>query len=241
MSSNRPSGINSDPPASLLMQLPASIRLKDDLAFPDPATATPEGLVAIGGDLSVPRLLLAYRSGIFPWTTRPITWWSPDPRAVFELEDFHIPHRLAKLIRQQPFTVTRNVAFRQVMAACAHSAPGREETWVTPEFVRAYTQLHQQGHAHSVECWRGPELVGGIYGVAIGGCFAGESMFHRVDNASKVALCHLVEHLRTRRFRLFDIQMVTPATRVFGPVELSRCEYLQRLGAAVALPCSFHP
>lgn len=221
------------------MKLPALIRPTDKPAFPNPASATPEGLVALGGDFSVPRLLLAYRSGIFPWTDNPITWWSPDPRAVLALEAFHIPRRLSQVLRQKPFTVTRNRAFRQVMEACAQPAAGREETWVTPEFIRAYTQLHLRGYAHSVECWRAAELVGGIYGVAIGGFFAGESMFHRADNASKVALCHLVEHLRTRGFRLFDIQLVTPATRVFQPVEIPRTEYLERLQAAVALNCSF--
>ena len=220
-------------------QPPTFLQLDHRLRFPDPAFAPGEGLVAFGGDFSVPRLLLAYRSGIFPWTVQPITWWSPDPRAIFELDQFHIPHRLAKLIRQRPFEITRDRAFPRVMQACAQPAPGREESWVSPEFIVAYTQLHELGHAHSVECWRGSELVGGIYGVSVGGFFAGESMFHHADNASKVALCHLVEHLRARGFALFDIQMVTPATRGFGPVEIPRAEYLQRLKAAVAMNCTF--
>lgn len=221
------------------MHLPALIRSKDELSFPNPATATPEGLVALGGDLSVPRLLLAYRSGIFPWTANPISWWSPDPRAIFNLEAFHVPRRLAQIVRQSPFTVTRDRAFREVVEGCARPAPGREQTWVTLEFIRAYTRLHQQGHAHSVECWRGPELAGGIYGVAIGGFFAGESMFHGADNASKIALCHLAEHLRARGFQLFDIQLVTPATRAFRPVEIPRAEYLKRLQAALTVACCF--
>jgi leucyl/phenylalanyl-tRNA---protein transferase len=214
--------------------------LDQRLRFPDPCLADREGLVAIGGDLSVPRLRLAYRSGIFPWTVNPITWWSPDPRAIFELEQFHMPRSLAKLIRKQPFEITRDRAFRHVMQGCAAPVPGRGETWITAEFIEAYTDLHEQGHAHSVECWRRNELVGGIYGVCFGGFFAGESMFHRATNASKVALCHLVEHLRERGFVLFDIQMTTPATRQLGAVEISREEYLKRLKAAVRMECSFH-
>ena len=123
--------------------------------------------------------------------------------------------------------------------ACAAPAPGRGETWITPEFIAAYTRLHVQGDAHSVECWRAGELVGGIYGVSFGGFFAGESMFHRANNASKVALCHLVEHLRARGFALFDIQMITPATRQLGAVELPREEYLNRLKTAVQMDCAF--
>ena len=224
----------------MIMPAPFPMRLDERLRFPDPALAPREGLIAIGGDLSVPRLLLAYRGGIFPWTTQPITWWSPDPRAVFEPAQFHVPQRLAKFIRQQPFGLTLNRAFRQVMEACAQPKPGREETWITPEFIRAYTCLHEQGHAHSVECWRGAELVGGIYGVAIGGFFAGESMFHRADNASKIALCHLVANLRTRGFTLLDLQTVTPATQPFGASEISRIDYLERLRVAVKLNCTFN-
>lgn len=207
--------------------------------FPKPELADGEGLVAIGGDLSVPRLLAAYRQGIFPWTANPITWWSPDPRAVIELERLHVPRSLAKFMRKAPFQITTDRAFRQVMQGCAEPAPGRQDTWITSGFIEAYTRLHRQGHAHSLECWRGGELVGGIYGVAIGSFFAGESMFHSAANASKVALCHLVRHLRGRGFALFDIQQVTPATRPFGAVEIPRAEYLRRLRAAVAQKCAF--
>lgn len=215
------------------------VMLDHRLRFPDPRAADGEGLVAIGGDLSAPRLRLAYRSGIFPWTVNPITWWSPDPRAIFELEHFHVPDSLAKFIRKQPFEITLDRAFRQVMQGCAAPAPGRGQTWVTPEFIEAYTRLHEHGYAHSVECWRGGELVGGIYGVNLGGFFAGESMFHRVTNASKVALCHLVGHLRARGFALFDIQMITPATRQLGAMEIPREEYLKRLKVAVRMECEF--
>jgi leucyl/phenylalanyl-tRNA---protein transferase len=209
------------------------------LRFPDPRRADRDGLVALGGDLSVPRLLLAYRSGIFPWTVAPITWWSPDPRAIIKLDDFHVPHSLAREIRRGAYQITLDRAFARVMEGCAAPAANRGETWVTPEFIQAYTRLHEQGHAHSLECWKGNELVGGIYGVVIGGFFAGESMFHRVSNASKIALYHLVEHLRARQFALFDIQMLTPVTRQLGGMLVSRKEYLRRLAEAVELQCVF--
>lgn len=209
------------------------------IRFPDPRGADSEGLVAVGGDLSVPQLLLAYRSGIFPWTVDPITWWSPDPRAIIDLNHFHVPRSLSKLMRKAPFHLTLNQAFSRVMAECAQPAPGRRETWITTGFIEAYTRLHELGHAHSVECWQGTRLVGGVYGVSIGGFFAGESMFHRVSHASKVALCHLVSHLRERKFELFDIQMLTPVTRLLGATEIPRSVYLQRLEIATGKPCQF--
>jgi len=215
------------------------VLLDERLVFPSPLRANAEGLVAIGGDLSVPRLLLAYRSGIFPWTDKPITWWSPDPRAIFELDQFHISHSLAKIIRKGVFQVTIDRAFVEVMKGCAAPGPGRRSTWITREFLKAYTQLHEQGHAHSLECWQDDKLVGGIYGVAIAGFFAGESMFHCVSNASKVALYHLVEHLRHRRFSLFDIQMLTSITASLGAIEIPRREYLKRLSLVLQEPCSF--
>jgi leucyl/phenylalanyl-tRNA--protein transferase len=209
------------------------------LTFPDPRSANRDGCVAIGGDLSVPRLLLAYRRGIFPWTVHPITWWSPDPRAILDWDRFRTPRSLAIIVRRETFRITTNRAFTRVIETCAAPAPGRRQTWISPEFIEAYTRLHQQGHAHSLECWLGDELAGGIYGVAIGGLFAGESMFHRASNASKVALWHLVEHLRTRGFVLFDIQMLTPVTRQVGGIEIPRDEYLRRLARAVDCPCAF--
>jgi leucyl/phenylalanyl-tRNA--protein transferase len=213
--------------------------LGESLQFPHPELADQEGLLAVGGDLSAERLLAAYHQGVFPWTINPITWWSPDPRGIIELENFHIPESLAKIIRKRPFKVTLDQAFRKVMQACATPGPQRPGTWITKEFIEAYTLLHQQGHAHSVECWVNGELVGGVYGVAIGGLFAGESMFHLADNASKVALCHLVQHLRERQFLLFDIQMVTAATRPLGAQSIPRAEHLRRLAQAVAKHCSF--
>lgn len=215
--------------------------LDERLWFPDPAQARPRGpmagLLAVGGDLSAERLLLAYRSGIFPWTVDPVSWWSPDPRAIIELGGLHVSRSLARVLRQQPFTVTRDRAFRAVMQGCAQ-AP-RPGGWIQPEFIEAYTDLHRLGHAHSVECWQGDVLVGGVYGVAVGGLFAGESMFHRVSHASKVALVHLHDHLVARGFRLFDVQMVTPATEAMGAGEIRRAEYLARLRVAVEVSCRF--
>ena len=207
--------------------------------FPPAADANPEGLVAVGGDLSVERLLLAYRSGIFPWTVCPITWWSPDPRAIFELDQFHASRSLERVIKRGAFEVTFDQAFGQVIRACAEPGAGRGETWISPEFIAAYTLMHQEGHAHSVECWQDGCLAGGVYGVAVGGLFAGESMFHRVNDASKVALYHLFQRLNARRFRLFDIQMLTPVTTQLGARNIRRSEYLERLRLALEQPCQW--
>ena len=213
--------------------------LDQRLQFPDPRLADAEGLVAVGGDLSVRRLLLAYRTGVFPWTIEPVSWWSPDPRAVFELDGFHVSHSLAKVIRNEVFEITIDLAFRRVMQECAAPARGRRSTWISPEFIEAYTELHEHGHAHSLECWQSGELVGGVYGVAVGGLFAGESMFHRASNASKVALFYLIEHLKQQGFVLFDIQMLTSATEQLGGVTIPRHDYLRRLAEAVRKRCSF--
>ena len=211
----------------------------DNLAFPNLQTANREGLLALGGDLSVPRLLLAYRSGIFPWTDEPLTWWSPDPRAIFEIDRFRPPKRLESKLRHHPFDLTVDRNFRAVILACAEPAAGRESTWISPRCIEAYLELHRQGHAHSVEVWRQGRLVGGIYGVAIRGFFAGESMFHRVSDASKIALCHLMDHLRARKFELFDTQVLSPLTARLGAVEIRRRDYLERLASALQNPTRF--
>ena len=188
--------------------------LDDRLWFPDPRLAVKRGphagLVAVGGDLSVPRLLLAYRSGLFPWTADPVTWWSPEPRGIIDMDRFRVSRSLARTLRKCGWEITFDQAFREVVLACA-TAP-RPGGWISPEFVAAYTELHRAGHAHSVECWRSGELVGGVYGVAVGG------------------------------FTLFDTQMVTPATAQIGAVEIPRTEYLRRLADAVARPatCKSH-
>lgn len=213
--------------------------LDDGLWFPDPRKARSDGLVAVGGDLSVERLLLAYRCGVFPWSAEPITWWSPSPRAVFDLEHIHISRSLARTLRRGGFEVTYDEDFEGVIRGCA-DAPRREgQTWISPEFIAAYTRLHYAGHAHSVEVWHEGQLAGGIYGVAVGGLFAGESMFHRVTDASKVALVHCAQRLRERRFTLFDTQMVTNVTSALGAFEISRNEYLTRLASAVFRSCEF--
>jgi leucyl/phenylalanyl-tRNA---protein transferase len=213
--------------------------LTQRLHFPDPSQANRDGLVAIGGDLSEERLLLAYRSGIFPWTVNPITWWSPHPRAVLEFGGFHASASLQKLVNKQRFTVTYNQAFDRVMEECAAPGPDREETWISTEFITAYIELHQRGWAHSLECWQDGRLAGGIYGVAIGGFFAGESMFYRISNASKVALYHLIKHLEQRGYDLFDLQELTGITRQLGGVRIPRQDYLRRLQKALEKPCSF--
>lgn len=207
------------------------------LWFPDPREATEDGLVAVGGDLSVDRLLLAYRSGIFPWSAEPVSWWSPDPRGVFELDAFHVSRSFARTLKREPFEITRDKAFVEVVEGCATARS--DGNWIGPEFIDAYADLRETGHAHSVECWKDGALVGGVYGVAMGGLFAGESMFHTVSEASKVALHHLIEHLNERDFTLFDIQMLTPITRQLGARHIPREEYLDRLADAIELHCEF--
>jgi leucyl/phenylalanyl-tRNA--protein transferase len=206
--------------------------------FFNPQRADATGLVAVGGDLRPERLLSAYRAGVFPWydESDPICWWSPDPRAVFELDGLHVSRRLARTIRSGRFTVTINRDFAGVIRGCAVREEG---TWIHPEMIEAYERLHRLGHCHSLEVWHEGELAGGIYGVAIGGFFAGESMFTRVRDASKVALVHLVQRLRERGFRLFDIQMTTEHTQRLGAVDIPRKVYLTRLKAALASPASF--
>ena len=208
--------------------------------FPDPRTYDrylDEGLLAVGGDLSVERLELAYRKGIFPWTEKPITWWSPDPRGVIDFKQLRISRSLAKVVRRGTFHCTLDRAFEEVIRACSETP--RPGSWITESFIQAYIRLHQAGVAHSVECWHDGRLVGGVYGVAVDGLFAGESMFYRVSNASKVALVYLVERLQEWGYRLLDVQMVTPVTESMGAVLVSRNEYLDRLKDALAHPCTF--
>ncbi|MAT70909.1 MAG: leucyl/phenylalanyl-tRNA--protein transferase [Planctomycetaceae bacterium] len=210
--------------------------------FPPASHATPIGLVAVGGSLSVDRLLDAYRHGIFPWPTfadEPMLWWSPDPRAIMPLDGFHVSRRLARRLRSGQFVATCDTAFEQVIRACSRG-PGREGgTWLTPEMIAAYTRLHQRGHAHSVEIWSDERLVGGVYGVGVGGAFAAESMFYRATDGSKAALAHLVTHLTARGYRLLDIQQWTRHTGSLGAMEVRRRDYLQLLSGAVALPVTF--
>jgi len=207
-------------------------------AWVDPRSADEFGLVGVGGDLEVPRLLTAYCQGVFPMyeESEPICWWSPDPRAVFDLDHFHVPRRLARTVRSGKFQITFDREFVGVMRGCAERAEG---TWITADMIEGYHRLHRLDHAHSVEVWRGGELVGGAYGVSIGGLFAGESMFFRERDASKVALVHLIDRLRSRGFVLFDTQILNEHTRSLGAYVLPRDQYLDQLRRAIELPVTF--
>ncbi|HET6283014.1 MAG TPA: leucyl/phenylalanyl-tRNA--protein transferase [Polyangia bacterium] len=197
----------------------------------------PSGLVAVGGSLDADRLLSAYRVGIFPWSSDPVlTWWSPDPRAIFDLPSYR-PHRsVTRAVRRAGWRFTIDRDFTGVMRCCAAETPERTGTWITDEFIAAYTELHRRGYAHSVEVYEGETLVGGLYGVTIGGFFGGESMFHHRRDASKAAVAYLVERLRAGGFTLLDAQMPTPHLERIGAITLSRDAYLQRLAEAMRVP-----
>jgi leucyl/phenylalanyl-tRNA--protein transferase len=210
--------------------------------FPSPWSAPPDFPICIGGDLRPDLLLDAYRHGIFPWPTdedSPVGWWSPDPRAVIEWDNLHVPRRLIRTIRSGRFVGTANRDFGAVIRSCAAEHSRNDLTWITPNMIAAYERLHMLGYAHSIEVWHSGQLAGGTYGVAVGGLFAAESMFHRVSDASKVALVYLVKHLQARGYQLLDIQQWTPHTGRFGAIELPRSQYLQRLAKVVDLPVSF--
>jgi len=191
-----------------------------------------------GNVLSPQLLLAAYAQGLFPMGERrddPALYWvSPEFRGVLPLDGFHVPRRLARTVRSGHFTVTSNVCFAAVMEACAAPAPGREQSWINDEILRLYCALHAAGHAHSIECWQDGVLVGGLYGVQLGGAFFGESMFSRARDASKVALVHLVDGLIRGGFTLLDTQFLTAHLASFGAVEIPRDEYLLELQAAMA-------
>ncbi len=200
-------------------------------------------MAGLGGKLTPVWLLDAYRHAIFPWPISdfegPIAWWSPDPRAVIELDRFHVPRRLLRTCRSGRFQVTHDRCFAEVIRGCATVEDRIGETWLTGPMIEAYMRLAELGHAHSVEVWHHGQLAGGTYGVSIGGMFAAESKFHRVRDASKVALVHLVDHLTVRGYTLFDIQQLTPHTARFGAIEIPRSEYLARLAAALQQPVTF--
>jgi leucyl/phenylalanyl-tRNA--protein transferase len=185
-------------------------------------------------------LLRAYREGIFPMALDDgeIGWFSPDPRGIIPIDTFHVPARLARVVRSGRFSIEVDAAFVDVMRACADRSDG-DGTWISEDIVESYAALHAIGRAHSVEAWRDGRLVGGLYGVHIGGAFFGESMFHRETDASKVVLVALVERLRERGFTLLDTQWVTPHLAQFGAMEIARDEYLRRLGDAIRRRCSF--
>lgn len=222
-------------------------QLDSSYSFPpvSKALADPNGLLAFGGDLSVGRLAVAYQQGIFPWFNQgePILWWSPTPRAVLELNHFHCSKSLQKLINQKRYVLTMNHAFERVIDACAHirrnatgNAPGAESTtWITNSMIKAYKQLHQVGLASSIEVWDGEALVGGLYGVTQGAVFCGESMFHQVSNASKLAFWGLVQHMKRYNLAFIDCQLENPHLTSLGCKTISRSAFLDKLKRAQEL------
>lgn len=207
--------------------------------FPDPEATDDDGLLAVGGDLSVPRLLAAYRAGIFPWFSKgePILWWCPPERSCLHPREAHISRSLAKVLRQGVFELRMDTSFAQVVRACA-KAPraGQRGTWITPAMQAAYTTLHHQGWAHSIEAWREDRLVGGLYGVALGGAFFGESMFSLETDASKACFAMLAARLEAWGFTLLDCQVENPHTTSLGAKPMPRALFLARLAEALAGP-----
>lgn len=202
------------------------------VSFPDPRDSTPEGIVAVGGAPRPELLREAYSRGIFPWPVEgyPLLWFSPPERAVLDFDKLHVPRSLARERRRSRMTFTIDRAFGRVILTCAAIKRAHEEgTWITEEMIAGYYQLHQLGHAHSVEAWEHGVLVGGVYGVDAGGAFAGESMFHMRPNASKLALLHLVEHLAARGLTWLDIQVMTPHMEALGATHITRDDFLTRL------------
>lgn len=202
------------------------------LEFPDPRSANPEGVVAIGGDLHPDSLLLAYRQGIFPWPVErlPLLWFCPAERGVLEFTNLHLPRSLARARARTTLRFTIDTAFPAVIRACANTPrPGQDGTWITTQIVTAYTRLHRLGIAHSVEAWNATRLVGGIYGVEVDGAFAAESMFYYEPNASKLALLYLIDHLRARGLDWLDIQVLTPHLVRLGARAMPRDAFLERL------------
>jgi leucyl/phenylalanyl-tRNA---protein transferase len=213
-------------------------RLGARVAFP-PVEEAEDGLLAVGGDLSPDRLLLAYASGIFPWYSEgePILWHSPDPRMAMRATDLHVPRSLEKRLRRGDFSLTLDADFESVVEACASAKrPGQRGTWITSEMRRAYARLHRLGFAHSVETWHGRRLVGGLYGVSLGAAFFGESMFARASDASKAAFVCLVRQLRRWGIELVDCQVYTEHLARFGATEWTRRSYLTALARATAEP-----
>jgi leucyl/phenylalanyl-tRNA--protein transferase len=213
-------------------------KLDERLQFPPPDLAD-DGLLAVGGDLRPERLVLAYSHGIFPWYEEglPILWHSPDPRMVLEADRLHVPRSLRKVVRRGEYRIAYDTAFRAVIEACAATPrPEQDGTWITREMVRAYCQLHELGLAHSIEAWRGRDLVGGLYGVSLGGAFFGESMFAHAPDASKVAFVTVVEQLREKGIALIDCQVYTDHLARFGAEEWPRARYLSALSRALRRP-----
>jgi leucyl/phenylalanyl-tRNA---protein transferase len=216
------------PKTSLVDELRLGIETADD------------GLVAVGGTLDPDILEKAYRMGIFPWSSAPaVSWWCPDPRAIFDLNAFRASRSLRKAVRQSGWTFHLDRDFEGTMRRCAEATSDRPSTWITEDFIASYGELHRRGLAHSVEVYEGEEAVGGLYGVAFGGFFGGESMYRRRTNASKAALSHLITHLRARGFVLLDAQVMNPHLASLGACDIPRVEFLLRLRKALALKVAF--
>jgi len=213
--------------------------LSDKYVFPPPHLATKEGLLAVGGDLHPSRLLVAYKNGIFPWYSDgdPILWWSPDPRLVLYPQDLIVSRSLGKTIRKNVFQVTLDIGFRQVIGMCASiRTETRESTWISREMIEAYCRLHKLGYAHSVEVWHERKLVGGLYGLCIGGCFFGESMFSAMSNSSKVALFYLCRFLNAWHIDLIDCQVPTDHLIRMGARNIARSDFILQLNQALQQP-----
>jgi len=214
-------------------------RLRDEIAFPDPTMAEPEGLLAVGGDLAPQRILTAYSFGIFPWYSEgdPILWWSPDPRLILEPGRMHVSKSLAKTIRRGRYRVTADTAFEEVIDRCAAKARADQAgTWITDDMRAAYVRLHELGFVHSIEAWDEEGLAGGLYGLCLGGTFFGESMFADRTDASKVAFARLVARLHHWEFDLVDCQVDTEHLRRFGARNIARVAFLLRLESSVGKP-----
>jgi leucyl/phenylalanyl-tRNA--protein transferase len=216
--------------------------LSDELTFPPAEWARADGLLAVGGDLSVERLILAYRSGIFPWPIAdgdevPLLWWAPVQRAIIRPAELHVGRSLRKVARRGDFEIRYDTAFREVITACSTvPRPGQGGTWIIPEMIDAYTRLHEAGYAHSIESFADGELVGGLYGVSLGGCFFGESMFARRDNASKVAFVILCDRLAAWDFDMIDCQLQNDHLERFGVYQIPKSEFMRRLASSLERP-----
>lgn len=207
--------------------------LEEEISFPPVHLANPDGLLCVGGDLSLERLKLAYSSGLFPWMDDPLLWYSPDPRMILDLENYKPSKSLQRTLKSKKFEISCDTYFRQVMEACADT---REDTWISDQFLDAYSALHEEGLAHSFECWLDDELVGGLYGISLGTAFFGESMFHTVTDASKVAFASMAFQIKNWGFTLLDCQVPNSHLKSLGCSELSREQYLETLKKALKNP-----
>ncbi len=211
--------------------------LTSELNFPPIENATKEGIVAIGGDLSIERLLLAYKSGIFPWYSEgePIIWWSPDPRFVLFPEELKISKSMKKFLKKNIYKTTFNKSFKEVISMCRECRIDKEGTWITSDMFKAYSKLHELGYAYSIEIWYNEKLIGGLYGVVIGKCFFGESMFSIMDNASKIALIELTAYLKKNDFIIIDCQVYSKHLESMGARNIPRNEFLELVKKGINL------